>query len=331
MNQVVRVISRADGIPHAGNFQVSHEPDPVCPDGGCLVRVIYAAVDPAMRGWLSRERNYLTVADGEIMRAHGIGEVVESRSAKYRQGDVVYGWLGWQQLAAVTDDDLLWRANLDEAPAEYWLSALGLNGLTAWVGLRHLGRVRADDKVLVTTCAGSVGSIVGQLARASGAQVVGLTGDDRKAAIAVDEFGYDRAINYRTAPDLAQTVAAACPAGIDLFFDNTAGPIADAVFPALNVAARVIQCGTAAVASWLPVPQGPRREREVLTRRLSWHGLVVFDHHAMFPTAMTEMKDMIARGVLRLRHEVIDGLHLAPSAISQLYAGQNLGRLIIKP
>jgi NADPH-dependent curcumin reductase CurA len=331
MNKVVRVASRADGIPGPTNFCIVEEQDAMCPDGGCLVRVLFSAVDPGMRGWLSREPNYLTVPDGEIMRAHGVGEVMESRTPAYAAGDFVYGWLGWQQLAAVPEHDLLWKADLGEASAEHWLSALGLNGLTAWVGLKHLGRVRAGDNVLVTTCAGGVGSIVGQMAQAAGARVIGLTGDDAKAAIALEEFGYDHVINYKTCTDLPQAIKQACPDGIDLFFDNTAGAIADAVFPALNVAARVIQCGTAAVSSWIPVPSGPRRERDILTRRLSWQGFIVFDHADAFPAAMAEMKSMIANGTLRVRHEILAGLENAPSAISKLYGGHNIGRMIIQP
>ncbi|MCJ2180758.1 NADP-dependent oxidoreductase [Novosphingobium album (ex Hu et al. 2023)] len=330
-NKVVRVTSRADGIPSAANFAVADEVLPRCPEGGCLVEVIFAAVDPGMRGWLSRERNYMTVGDGEIMRANGVGRVVESRSAQYSAGDLVYGWLGWQQFAAASADDLLWKIDLADAPAEYWLSALGLNGLTAWVGIRHLGRVQAGDTVMVTTCAGGVGSIAGQLAKASGARVVGITGGDDKVSIATSEFGYDAALNYKGEGSLAEAVGRACPQGIDLFFDNTAGSIADAVFPALNTRARIIQCGTAAVSSWNPVPQGPRRERDVLTRRLSWQGFIVFDHFRVFDQAFAEIKGLIAGGDLHVRHEILEGLEHALGAIGHLYSGKNAGRLIIRP
>lgn len=331
MNRAVRVLHRSDGIPGPEAFAIDNGPDPVCPPDGCLVQVIFTAVDPGMRGWLSREQNYLTVQDGEVMRAHGIGRVVESHTARFPVGAIVYGWLGWQQMAAVPESAILWTVDLAAAPAEYWLSALGLNGLTAWVGLRHLGAIRAGETALVTTCAGGVGSIVGQLAALTGARAVGLTGDDRKAALAMAEFGYDTALNYRAPDDLADAIARACPDGIDLFFDNTGGAIADAVFPSLNIGARIIQCGTAAIPSWTPVPSGPRRERDLLTKRLSWRGFIVFDHQDMFDQAFAEMKGLIAAGKLRARHEILDGLDAAPGAIRHLYSGRNEGRLIIKP
>lgn len=331
MNRAVRVAGRSDGIPGPEAFTIESSPDPACPRDGCLIEVIYTAVDPGMRGWLSREQNYLTVQDGEVMRAHGVGRILESNVAGFAVDEVVYGWLGWQQVAAVPASAILWKVDLDAAPAEYWLSILGLNGLTAWVGLRHLGALRAGETALVSTCAGGVGSIVGQLSALTGARAVGLTGDDSKAALATAEFGYEAALNYRADIDLSAAIAQTCPDGIDLFFDNTGGSIADAVFPALNVGARVIQCGTAAVARWNPVPSGPRRERDLLTKRLSWRGFIVFDHQDVFDQAFAEMKPLIAAGSLRARHEILDGLDAAPGAIRHLYSGRNAGRLIIKP
>tara|TARA_A100001391_G_scaffold119260_1_gene81185 strand:- start:33607 stop:34620 length:1014 start_codon:yes stop_codon:yes gene_type:complete len=330
-NKVVRVIERSDGIPGPEIFSIEDAAVPQCPADGCLIEVIYTTVDPAMRGWLSSEKNYLTVATGEIMRALGVGRVLESNVADYAAGEMVYGWLGWCQVAAVPAQAIYWKLDLDAAPAEYWLSALGLNGLTAWVGLKHLGGVKKGDTVLVSTCAGGVGSIAGQLAAIAGARPVGLTGGDEKVALSTAMFGYDEALNYRAPGDLAARIASACPDGIDLFFDNTAGAIADAAFPSLNIGARVVQCGTAAVASWDPVPTGPRKERDLLTKRLTWRGFIVFDHRDVFDQAFTEMKGLIADGRLTAQHEVIEGLDEAPGAIRYLYEGRNSGRLIVKP
>jgi NADPH-dependent curcumin reductase CurA len=331
-NLTVRVRNRAAGIPGPENFDLTEEPTPICPSGGVLVRVLLAAVDPGMRGWLSKETNYLTVPDGAVMRAHGIGEVIESDCPQWRIGDTAFGWLGWQQIAAAPASDLLWKVDLACAPLPEWLSLFGLNGLTAWLGFEHFGRPVAGETVLVSTAAGAVGGVVGQLAAAAGLRAIGLTSGPDKVTLATTEFGYHTAIDYRAAgPDLRAQIAAACPQGIDIFFDNTAGPIADAVFPTLNTAARVIQCGTASVGSWLPVPQGPRRERDMLVKRLSWHGFVAFDHTSLFPRAQDRLQSLYAAGQLTARHEILEGLQHAPGAIRHLYAGHNTGRLCIRP
>lgn len=330
-NRQVRVVARAQGIPTERIFAIEEGEMPVAPPGGALVRVLYASVDPAMRGWLSEERNYMTVATGAVMRAHGVGEVIVSDHPDWKAGDYAFGWFGWQQFAAASAADLLWKVDPALAPASAWLGVLGLNGLTAWVGLNHLARVKAGETIIVSTAAGAVGGAVGQLAREAGLRTVGLTGTDAKVAHARTALGYDAAINYRAEADISAAIAALCPDGINIFFDNTAGAIADAVFPNLAIGARVIQCGTASVASWLPPPAGPRRERDVLVKRLSWHGLVVFDHASLFPEALRELAGLVASGKLTGQDHVLEGLDHAPGAIAMLYRGENQGRLLIRP
>jgi NADPH-dependent curcumin reductase CurA len=330
-NRQVRVVARARGVPPASAFAIHEAEMPEAPPGGALVRVRYAAVDPAMRGWLSEEKNYMTVPNGEVMRALGVGEIIASNTPAWAPGDYVYGWFGWQRFAAAAASDLLWKADPALAPLSSWLGVLGLNGLTAWVGLNHIARASAGETILVSTAAGAVGGAVGQLARAAGLRTVGLTGTDAKVAQACAALGYDAAVNYRAEPDLGSAIAALCPEGINIFFDNTAGGIADAVFPHLAMGARVIQCGTASVSSWLPPPTGPRRERDMLVKRLSWHGFVVFDHASLFPQALRELAGFVADGKLTGQEHVLDGLDYAPGAIAMLYQGENQGRLLIRP
>ncbi len=330
MNRQVRVVRRAAGIPTPDVFRLTTEPMPSCTDGTVLVRVLYAAVDPAMRGWLSPEKNYLTVPDGEVMRAEGIGEVIESRDPHWHVGDHVYGAFGWQQYAAVSPDRLHRRIDLNVAPAPVWLGSLGINGLTAWVGLRHLARVRAGETVLISTAAGAVGSAVAGLAHATGARTVGITGGPDKVRRCLEQLAYGAAIDYKATRDLQAAIAAACPDGIDVFFDNTAGEIADAAFASLNRGARIVQCGTASVASWTPPPTGPRRERDMLVKRLSWQGFVISDHAELFPQALEELKSLYTAGALDAQTDILDGLDAAPGAIAHLYGGKNQGRLCIR-
>jgi NADPH-dependent curcumin reductase len=330
MNTQVTVLHRAKGVPTSGNFAIVSSAMPDCPAEGIVVQVLFAAVDPGMRGWLSAEQNYMTVADGEVMRALGVGRVISSDCDDWRSGDVLVGWFGWQQYAAVDGGSILWRANLDLAPAEDWLGVFGLNGLTAWIGFKHFGKPKAGETVLVSTAAGGVGGTVGQLARATGLRAIGLTSNAEKIDLATRTFGYTTALDYRAEADLSAAIAAECPHGVDIFFDNVGGAIADSVFPNLNSRARVIQCGTASVASWIPVPTGPRRERDLLVKSLSWHGFVVFDHSHLFEEAMAELTTLWLEKRLVSHTHVLEGLEEAPGAIERLYRGENNGRLVLR-
>jgi NADPH-dependent curcumin reductase CurA len=183
--------------------------------------------------------------------------------------------------------------------------------------------------VLVSTAAGAVGSIVGQIARRLGCHVVGLAGAEDKALRCVAEFGYHSAWNYRRGltRDTLQTL---CPRGVDVYFDNTSGEISDAVWPLLNPRARVVQCGTAAIASWDPPPSGPRRDRDILTKRLTQQGFIIFDHVARFPQVVTQLADWVQQGTLVYREDIVDGLDNAPAALAGLYRGDNRGKKIIR-
>ncbi len=295
------------------------------------MRVQYAAVDPGMRGWLSAERNYLSVHDGDVMRAEGIGEIIESRHPDWHPGDLAYGMFGWQQYAAALAKDLYWRIDTNIAPPPVWLGALGFNGLTAWIGFAHLSRPRSGETVLVSTAAGAVGGVVASLAKNRGLIAVGITGGETKVRRCVETLGYAAAFDYKTVPDLGGAVTAACPRGIDIYYDNTGGAIADAVFPALNRGARIIQCGTASIANWSPVPAGPRRERDMIVKRLSWQGFVVVDHADLFAQALAELKQLYAAGLLDAQTDILEGLDAAPGALEYLYNGLNQGRLCIHP
>ncbi len=331
-NLEVRVVKRAQGVSTPDVFQVREAPMPTLPPGGLVVRVLYSAVDPAMRGWLSEEKNYMTVPDGAVMTARGVAVVMQSDAPGWLVGDHVHGSLGWRRYAAV-DPGEVERIDVSLAPPSVWLGVLGLNGLTAWIGLRLMGGLRAGETVLVSTAAGGVGEVVGQLGAAGaagGCRMVGLVGSDAKVEIAVCELGCAAAINYKS-DGLLEAIGAACPEGIHAFFDNTGGWIADAVFAHLKENARVLQCGTAATATWLPTPTGPRRERAMLVKRLTWRGFVVLDHCDMYPDALAALAGAYASGTLRSREEVLDGLEQAPGAIQRLYQGANEGRLLIRP
>lgn len=328
--QAVIVSKHVDSIPQADSFELCRLDMPSLPAGGVLVRVLYASVDPAMRGWVSNEANYMTVPVGDVMRAHGVAEVIASDHPDYSAGDTVYGFFGWAEIYAAKPEDVWWKIDPDLAPLPAWLNTFGLNGVTAWIGLHQFGRPKAGQTLLVTTAAGGVGSAVGQLGRAAGMRTIGIAGGEDKARLAEAEFGYNQVIDYRGTDDLSAAIRQACPEGIDLYYDNVGGEQADMIFDQLNNGARIVQCGTASVPSWTPWPTGPRRERQVLVKRLSWNGFVAFDHADLFPQALSELGKLYQSGKLTGKEDVREGLASAPGAIAELYSGANKGKLCIR-
>lgn len=329
-NKQVRVAGRATGIPQAEHFAIVDGDMPVIGDGEILVRNLFLSVEPAMRGWLVDKSNYSKPIEvGSVMRALAVGEVVGSRASGFSQGDRVMGWFGWQEFAAAAPDAVIRKVEDTDLSPSLALGVLGLNGVTALLGLEKIGRPVAGDTVVVSTAAGSVGSAVGQIAKLLGCRTVGITGGAEKAAICRDEFGYDAAIDYR-APGLDQALADACPGGVNVYFDNTAGAISDAVYRQLALYARIVTCGTASVASWDPAPTGPRVERIVMTKRATMGGFVVLDHMAEFNAASARLARWVREGKLKYREEILDGIEHCPGAIADLYSGRNLGKRLIR-
>jgi NADPH-dependent curcumin reductase CurA len=193
----------------------------------------------------------------------------------------------------------------------------------------RIGQPRAGDTVVVSTAAGAVGSCVGQIARIHGCRIVGITGGETKRRLCLEYFGFDAAVDYKAA-DFEQRLAHACPAGVDVYYDNTAGAICDAVMNHLNVGARVVVCGTASVATWDPPPVGPRVERHLLVKRARMQGFVILDHAEHHAAARAELARWLREGKLRYREEILDGIEHAPDAIAGLYRGENLGRRLIR-
>ena len=329
-NRQVVLRARPLGIPQAEHFEIREAPTAAPRDGEFLIRNLYLSVDPAMRGWVNAAANYSDpVGIGEVMRSIAVGEVVASRHPDYAPGEVVCGMFGWQEVAISDGRNVWFKHDPAAAPATTALGILGLNGITAYFGLLEVGRPKPGETVVVSTAAGAVGSAVGQIARIQGCRSVGITGSDEKVALCRDAFGYDEAIDYRSA-DLDAALDAACPQGIDVYYDNTAGSISDAVYRRLNVGARCVVCGTAAVASWEPWPEGPRIERHLLVKRASLQGFVIFDFTERYGEARTRLAAWLRAGKLAYREEVLEGIEQAPGAIARLYAGANLGKLMIR-
>ncbi|HMO47801.1 MAG TPA: NADP-dependent oxidoreductase [Rubrivivax sp.] len=326
----VILASRPDGIPQAHHFRVVEAPAPLPGPGQLRVRNRWLSVEPAMRGWVNAAANYAQpVPVGGVMRAFAAGHVEMSNHPDWPAGTPVTGLFGWQELAVVDPGQIQRRVGDADLPLSTALGVMGINGVTAHYGLLEIGLPRPGDTVVVSTAAGAVGSVVGQIAKIHGCRTIGITGGETKRQLCLERFGYDAALDYK-APGFEQALQQACEGGVNVYFDNTAGAISDAVLACLAIGARVVVCGTASVASWEPPVLGPRVERHLLVKRARMQGFVIFDHPQHGDVARADLGRWIRDGRLQYVEEVLDGLDAAPDAIAGLYRGENLGKRLIR-
>ena len=312
-------------------FGLVEEAVPEIGDGEALVHVGWISLDPTNRTWINDTPTYLPpVGIGEVMRAGGLGEVVESKNPNYRVGQIVQGLVGWQEYLVASDTQPLFPVDVAEgvSPSAY-LGALGTTGLTAWIGIRDIGKPQPGETVVVSAAAGAVGSIAGQLAKADGARVVGIAGGPQKCALLTEQLGFDAAVDYR-ADDWFAQLAAATPNGIDVDFENVGGKIMDAVFARLNIGARVALCGLISGYNSADPPPGPRAFGNLLIQRATLQGFIVLDHLGRAPDAIREIAGLIAEGKLTPLETVVEGFEQLPTAINMLFDGKNTGKLVVK-
>jgi len=329
-NRQVILKSRPTDIPQADDFEIIESDVPDLRDGQMLVHNNYLSVEPAMRGWVSSVANYSEpVRIGEVMRSFAAGEVLQSAHPDFKSGDKVMGMFGWQEFAVVGPAAVTRKVRENDLPLSLSLGVTGLNGMTAYFGLLDVGRPRPGDTVVVSTAAGAVGSAVGQIAKISGCRTVGIAGGPTKVAQCRELFGYDAAIDYKS-DDIESALVAACPKGVDLYFDNTGGAISDTVLRHLAVGSCVVICGTASVATWNPWPNGPRTERHLLVKRARMQGFIIFDYVNRFEEAITRLAEWVRDGRLHYSEDLMEGIEQAPGAIAGLYRGENTGKRLIK-
>jgi NADPH-dependent curcumin reductase CurA len=326
----VVLVSRPRGVAQSENFAIRETELGPLPQGQIRVRNAFLSVEPARRGWIADKGNYSAPVDiGSVMRSLAVGEVVESRSPDFGPGEVVMGWFGWQNFADVAPSAVVRRVKETDLPHSLALGVLGINGVTALIGLEVIGEPKPGETVLVSTAAGAVGSAVGQIAKILGCRTVGVAGGADKLAMCRNPFGYDAAIDYR-APGLSEAIEAACPDGVNVYFDNTSGAISDAVWSRLAVGGRVVICGTASISSWDPWPTGPRLERYLLVKRARAQGFVVFDYSDRWEAAIARLADWVRAGKLRYVEDILDGIEACPDALAGLYRGENKGKRLIR-
>jgi NADPH-dependent curcumin reductase len=327
VNTQCRLAARPMGLPKPTDFAIVDEPIPDVTEGGFVVEIDYLSIDPAMRTWMNAGRSYVPpVQIGEVMRALGVGHVVASRHHDYAVGDVVSGVFGVQNYALSTGDGVS-KIDTGLAPATVHLGALGISGLTAYFGLLDIGRPQPGQTVLVSGAAGSVGSIVGQIARIKGCRTVGIAGGEQKCRWLVEEAGFDAAIDYKTA-DLRAELKTHAPDGVDVFFDNVGGATLEAALNRLAQGARIVLCG--AVSQYNDAPHGPANYMQLLVARASMTGFVIFDYVNRYPEGIAQLAEWLAEGKLRAHEHIEHGdVGGFPEALLKLFHGENTGKLIL--
>lgn len=330
MNHRWRLAARPVGMIKESDFKWTEEPIPELGDGQVLVHNLYISLDPTNRGWVNDIDTYLPpVAIGEVMRSIGIGEVAESRNPGFEEGDIVQGMFGWQEYAVSAGEGLNKLPMIPGLPLTAFFGLFGHIGATAYFGLLDIANPKAGETLVVSTAAGAVGSLVGQIGKIHGLRVVGLTGSDEKCRWITEELGYDAAINYKT-ENVRESLKKHCPAGIDIYFENVGGAILDAVLSLINLRARIVLCGLIAQYNASePVP-GPYNFVQILVKRARVEGFVVLDYVDRFQEAFQEMGRWYSEGKIKYRVDVVEGLNQAPRAVNKLFDGSNTGKLILK-
>jgi NADPH-dependent curcumin reductase len=325
--------ARPKGPPTAADFRLEETPMPKLPAGGLLLRGLYLSLDPYMRGRMDDAKSYAKSLEvGDVMTGESICAVLESDRAGYSPGDIVLAHTGWRTYAAWSGPALR-KLDPKVAPITTGLGVLGMPGFTAYAGLNLIGKPKPGETVVVAAASGPVGSLVGQLAKMAGARAVGIAGGADKCRYVTEELRFDAAVDHR-ASDFAEKLAAACPKGIDVYFENVGGAVWQAVLPLLNTFARVPVCGLIAQYSASGPPAGPNllpaTMRAILTKSLTLRGFINYefaaDHYGDF---LKTVGAGIADGRIRYREDITEGLENAPAAFMGMLQGKNFGKVLV--
>lgn len=331
-NRQYYLASRPVGLPDTDNVPCRDVPLAEPAPGQVVLRNLYISLDPAIRGWMGDDPNYIEPIElGDPVRATVIGRVVASASPDFEVGDVGMTMGGWEQYTTAAAEMV---NKLDESagiPLSLFTGVLGPTGLTAYFGLLDVGQPKAGETVLVSAAAGAVGSIVGQIAKMQGCRVVGMAGSDDKCAWLTDELGFDAAINYRSCDDYEAAIRAACPDGVDVYFDNVGGEILEAALACLNKFARVAVCGWISTYN-IPDAPGPQASKlwQLVANSVTIRGFVVIDYMDRFAEGVEQLAQWVMEGKLKYREEVVDGLDNILPTFLQLFDGSNQGKLVIR-
>ena len=329
-NHRVLLARRPEGLVQPDDFTFDAAPIPEPGPGEMLVRTEWLGIDATVRTWLSRAEGYIEPVEiGEVVRSSGLGRCIASRSDRIREGETITTLTGWQEYVVVNDDPMLTTPLADGADPLAALAVYGAAGLTAYVGLTEIGKIREGETVVVSAAAGATGSLAVQIAKILGCRVIGIAGSPEKCAWLVDELGIDGAIDYR-ADDVPARLRELCPKRIDVFFDNTGGSVLDAALGRLADHARVVLCGAISSYNDAHKPPGPPNYLNLIARRATMQGFISWDSWGRYAEIMDVLRGWVDEGKLRYRTHVFDGLESAPDALNAMFTGENIGKVVVK-
>jgi len=334
-NLQVLLRNRPEGAPQPGDFSVVETVRPEPAEGEVLIRHLFLSLDPYMRGRMSAAKSYSAPVElGEVMEGKCVGEVIASRHPDFTVGDKVLNGFGWQRFSSIRGEKLIKLEEDGALPLSAYLGVLGMPGLTAWVGLEDIGKPKAGETVVVSAASGAVGQVVGQIAKQRGCKVIGIAGGPEKCRFVTEQLGFDACLDHRG--DLPAQLDAACPEGIDVYWENVGGAVQAAVFPRLRDFGRMVMCGMIAQYNEAPgadasaAPSGPNLG-PVVRKRLHIQGFIVSDSGwSRYENFRSEVQAWMKAGKLNWREDVVTGLENAPTAFIGLLQGKNFGKLVIK-
>jgi NADPH-dependent curcumin reductase CurA len=331
-NRQILLASRPRGEPSPDNFKLVETAVPEAGPGQMLLHTIYLSLDPYMRGRMNAGASYAQPVEvGEVMEGSAVCAVVKSNLPHYMAGDIVVAGTGWQEYS-LSDGEGVQKVDAALGPISYALGVLGMPGLTAYSGLLNVGKPQPGETLVVAAASGAVGSVVGQIAKVKGCRVIGIAGGEQKCRFVREELGFDGCLDHRQ-PNLAERLQAACANGIDIYFENVGGAVFDAVLPLLNNFARIPVCGLIAHYNATELPAGPDRVpllmRNILAKRLTFRGFIVFDYSSQFRDFIADMSGWLREGRVKYREDITDGLENAPRELVGLLKGENFGKKLI--
>ena len=333
-NKQIHLDNRPLGEAVESNFKMVVSDTPALQDGQVLVQHHFLSLDPYMRGRMNDAKSYaLPQPLGQTMVGGTVGEVIESRNAKFSVGDKVVGMGGWQEYSVVDADQsgALRKVDTTHVPLSAYLGAVGMPGVTAWYGLVKIIEPKVGETMVVSAATGAVGSAFAALSKARGCRTVGIAGGPEKCRYAIEELGFDACIDYKLHKDansLSKALKEACPGGIDGYFENVGGIVLDAVLSRMNAFGRIAVCGMIAGYDGAPMPLA--YPALILMNRLKVQGFIVSEHMEVWPEALKELGALVASGKLRARESIAQGLEAAPQAFLGLLKGRNLGKQLVK-
>lgn len=330
MNHTIILKRRPAGKPAPEDFELQTEDMPEAGANEVLLKTKYVSVDPYLRGRMRDEKSYIEpFAVGEPVESGIIAEVIESNNTNFQKGEFVNGMLKWKEFQAVSGSGLN-KVDPNLAPLTVYLGVLGLTGITAYLGLEKIGKLKPGETLLVSAAAGAVGSVVGQIGKIMGCRVVGIAGSDEKIERIKAKFNFDEGINYQTSGKLKKEIREKCPQGVDVYFDNVGGEILDAALQNMNKFGRVINCGAISLYNKTEIPMGPRPEGVLIKNSLLMQGFTVRDYIKDFGPAIKQLSTWLKEDKLQYSETIVDGFENIPQAFIDLFEGKNKGKMIVR-